>query len=102
MRFALDDFGTGPAALQYLLELGCNQIKIDHTFVIPMTRSQRHQDMVRAMIQMAHALGVSVTAEGIEDEITLQLLQTSGADRGQGYHIARPMPAQEMVAYIQK
>ncbi|MBU2837746.1 GGDEF domain-containing protein [Acidithiobacillus thiooxidans] len=102
VRFALDDFGTGPAALQYLLELGCNQIKIDHTFVIPMTRSQRHQDMVRAMIQMAHALGVSVTAEGIEDEITLQLLQTSGADRGQGYHIARPMPAQETVAYIQK
>lgn len=102
VRFALDDFGTGPAALQYLLELGCNQIKIDHTFVIPMTRSQRHQDMVRAMVQMAHALGVSVTAEGIEDEITLQLLQTSGADRGQGYHIARPMPAQEMVAYIQK
>jgi diguanylate cyclase (GGDEF)-like protein len=102
VRFALDDFGTGPAALQYLLELGCNQIKIDHTFVIPMTRSQRHQDMVRAMVQMAHALGVSVTAEGIEDEITLQFLQTSGADRGQGYHIARPMPAQEMVAYLQK
>ncbi|MFA7495840.1 MAG: EAL domain-containing protein [Acidithiobacillus sp.] len=43
VRFALDDFGTGPAALQYLLELGCNQIKIDNSFVMPMLHSQRHQ-----------------------------------------------------------
>ncbi|MDA8113623.1 MAG: GGDEF domain-containing protein [Acidithiobacillus sp.] len=99
VRFALDDFGTGPAALQYLLELGCNQIKIDHSFVIPMARSQRHQQMIQAMIQMAHALGVTVTAEGIENMESSDLLRQMQADRGQGYGIARPMPASDFATY---
>ncbi len=100
VRFALDDFGTGPAALQYLLELGCNQIKIDHSFVIPLPQSPRHQNMVLAMVQMAHALGVSVTAEGIEDEKTKCLVKKAGADRAQGYHLAKPMPAGELTEFI--
>lgn len=99
VRFALDDFGTGPAALQYLLELGCNQIKIDHSFVIPMTGSQRHQRMIQAMIQMAHALGVTVTAEGIENMESAELLRQMRADRGQGYGIAMPMPASDFATY---
>ena len=100
VRFALDDFGTGPAALQYLLELGCNQIKIDHGFVIPMVHSGRHQQMIRAMIQMAHALGVSVTAEGIENAEIARLLRGMQANHGQGYGIARPMPASDFMAYL--
>ncbi|MHB1579771.1 MAG: putative bifunctional diguanylate cyclase/phosphodiesterase [Acidithiobacillus sp.] len=99
VRFALDDFGTGPAALQYLLELGCNQIKIDHSFVIPMAGSQRHQRMIQAMIQMAHALGVTVTAEGIENMESANLLRQMQADRGQGYGIARPMSASGFATY---
>lgn len=102
VRFALDDFGTGPAALQYLLELGCNQIKIDHSFVIPLPQSPRHQNMVLAMVQMAHALGVSVTAEGIEDENTKCLVKKAGADRAQGYHLAKPMPAEELTEFIRQ
>ena len=102
VRFALDDFGTGPAALQYLLELGCNQIKIDHSFVIPLPQSPRHQNMVLAMVQMAHALGVSVTAEGIEDEKTKCLVKKAGADRAQGYHLAKPMPAGELTEFIRQ
>lgn len=99
VRFALDDFGTGPAALQYLLELGCNQIKIDNSFVIPMLHSQRHQRMVNAMIQMAHALGVSVTAEGIENAESESLLREMQADHGQGYHLARPMPGNAIIPF---
>ncbi|MBN2679855.1 GGDEF domain-containing protein [Acidithiobacillus montserratensis] len=102
VRFALDDFGTGPAALQYLLELGCNQIKIDHSFVIPLPQSPRHQNMVLAMVQMAHALGVSVTAEGIEDENTKCLVKQAGADRAQGYHLAKPMPAGELTEFLRQ
>ncbi len=100
VHFALDDFGTGPAALQYLLELDCNQIKIDHSFVIPMARSRRHAQMVQAMIQMAHALGVIVTAEGIEDEESQQLLRDMDAEQGQGFGIAKPMPASDFSVYL--
>lgn len=100
VRFALDDFGTGPAALQYLLELGCNQIKIDNSFVIPMTESLRHQRMINAMVQMAHALGVTVTAEGIENENSLDMLRAMGAEHGQGYHISRPFPADAMLYFL--
>ncbi|MHB1531259.1 putative bifunctional diguanylate cyclase/phosphodiesterase [Acidithiobacillus sp.] len=100
VHFALDDFGTGPAALQYLLELDCNQIKIDHSFVIPMAQSRRHAQMVQAMIQMAHALGVIVTAEGIEDDESRRLLHDMDAEQGQGFGIARPMPAGDFNAYL--
>lgn len=100
VHFALDDFGTGPAALQYLLELDCNQIKIDHSFVIPMTRSRRHAQLVQAMIQMAHALDVIVTAEGIEDEESQQLLSDMNAEQGQGFGIARPMSASDFSVYL--
>ncbi|MGK9453337.1 EAL domain-containing protein [Acidithiobacillus caldus] len=100
VNFALDDFGTGPAALQYLLELDCNQIKIDHSFVIPMSSSPRHTQMVQAMIHMAHALGVIVTAEGIEDKESQRLLTDMKADQGQGFGIARPMSAKDFSDYL--
>jgi len=100
VNFALDDFGTGPAALQYLLELDCNQIKIDHSFVIPMSSSPRHTQMVQAMIHMAHSLGVIVTAEGIEDKESQRLLTDMKADQGQGFGIARPMSAKEFSDYL--
>lgn len=100
VHFALDDFGTGPAALQYLLELDCNQVKIDHSFVIPMSSSPRHVKLVHAMIQMAHALGVIVTAEGIENSGSQQLLKDMNADQGQGFGIAKPMPAKDFSDYL--
>jgi len=100
VHFALDDFGTGPAALQYLLELNCNQIKIDHSFVIPMVNSRRHEQMVRAMIQMAHAMGMVVTAEGIEDKESQRRLSDMGAEQGQGFGIARPMPVEECNSFL--
>jgi diguanylate cyclase (GGDEF)-like protein len=100
VKFALDDFGTGPAALQYLLELGCNQIKIDCSFVIPMGTSERHRRMVNAMIQMAQALGVNICAEGIETAEVQELLKHMGAEHGQGFGIARPMPAAEVAAFV--
>ena len=100
VHFALDDFGTGPAALQYLLELDCDQVKIDHSFVIPMMESARHRKMVRAIIEMSHALGVLVTAEGIENDATLNCLREMGVDRGQGFGIGRPMPAEEFALFL--
>ncbi|MEY2342276.1 putative bifunctional diguanylate cyclase/phosphodiesterase [Acidithiobacillus sp. IBUN Pt1247-S3] len=100
VHFALDDFGTGPAALQYLLELDCNQIKIDHSFVIPMAHSRRHRRMVQAMLQMAQALEVTVTAEGIEDEETRCLLRELGAEQGQGFGIGKPMPVESFNSYL--
>lgn len=100
VKFALDNFGTGPAALQYLLELGCNQIKIDCSFVIPMGTSERHRRMVNAMIQMAQALGVNICAEGIETAEVQELLKHMGAEHGQGFGIAKPMPAAEVAAFV--
>ena len=101
VHFALDDFGTGNASLQYLLELDCDRIKIDKSFVIPMTSNPRHGKMVQGIIQMSHALGIQVTAEGIEDSGTGLFLAGMGADAGQGFGIARPMPAAALTALLQ-
>ncbi len=100
VHFALDDFGTGPAALQYLLELDCDQVKIDRSFVIPMMESVRHRKMVLAIIEMSHALGVRATAEGIETLDALNCLREMGLDRGQGFVLGRPMPAHEFGHFL--
>jgi PAS domain S-box-containing protein len=90
--FALDDFGTGYASLRYLRELPITYVKIDGQFVNGITQNQSDSDMVEAIVQMAHTLGKTTIAEGIEDEQTLNKLRNFGVDLGQGFFIGRPGP----------
>nr|WP_229451881.1 bifunctional diguanylate cyclase/phosphodiesterase [Massilia niastensis] len=98
IRISLDDFGTGHASLTYLQRMAPNELKIDRSFVTNLLHSASDQSIVRTSIQLAHDLGATVTAEGIEDEDTLAWLAAAGCDSAQGFAIARPMPVSEFMS----
>jgi diguanylate cyclase (GGDEF)-like protein/PAS domain S-box-containing protein len=89
-RTALDDFGSGMASFAYLKDLPVDCVKIDGRFVKNLATSQVDQAMVRAMNEIAHALGKLTVAEFVENEESFLLLAEYGVDYGQGYHLGRP------------
>jgi diguanylate cyclase (GGDEF)-like protein len=91
-RLSIDDFGTGFSSLAYLKNLPVNELKIDKSFVLNMERDGRDAKIVRSTIDLAHNLGLTVVAEGLETAKAWKLLQALGCDEGQGYFIAKPMP----------
>lgn len=95
VRSAIDDFGTGYCGLQYLSDLPVDTLKIDKSFVQSMT--PRSAAIVDATIAMSHSLGLRVVAEGVETSDQQRLLERQGCDRLQGYHLGRPVPADEFV-----
>ncbi|WP_308421718.1 EAL domain-containing protein [Bradyrhizobium guangdongense] len=90
IQMALDDFGTGYSSLSYLEAFPLDRIKIDRSFVAALGHSERSLAIVRAVIGLAHGLGVPVLAEGIETEAQMSLLLQEGCDEMQGYLIGRP------------
>jgi predicted signal transduction protein with EAL and GGDEF domain/HAMP domain-containing protein len=95
----MDDFGTGYSSMTYLRELPLSGLKIDRAFTIGLGQPDTRR-IVQAMIDLGHALGLKVVAEGPEDEATLAILADMGCDIAQGYGIARPMPNADMAAWI--
>jgi diguanylate cyclase (GGDEF)-like protein/PAS domain S-box-containing protein len=91
---ALDDFGTGFGSFVYIKHLAVSQLKIDVEFVRTMPSSPVDQRIVSSIVSVAQARGIQTIAEGVEDAATLDLLRASGVDGAQGFHIARPMPAE--------
>lgn len=102
VRVAIDDFGVGHSALSRLQSFPVDRLKIDRTFVTPLTHSGAEQSSIpAAMIAMAHSLGLLVVAEGIETEAHLAALQRLGCECGQGYLFSRPIPPQEITRFEQ-
>ncbi len=97
MGVSIDDFGSGFTSLAYLGSLPITELKLDRTFIGGLSTNGREQDikLVRATIELGHALGLVVVAEGIETLATLELLALLGCDRAQGYFTGRPVPAQD-------
>ncbi|WP_231626202.1 EAL domain-containing protein [Novosphingobium sp. AAP83] len=95
-RLSIDDFGTGEASLAYLADLPSDELKLDRRFVSRILTHERERHIVRSTIDLAHALGQTVVAEGIEDEATYRMLGRLGCDVGQGYHLGRPQPIAEL------
>ncbi|WP_292934883.1 MULTISPECIES: EAL domain-containing protein [unclassified Novosphingobium] len=91
-RLSIDDFGTGEASLAYLADLPSDELKLDRRFISRILTHERELKIVQSTIDLAHALGQVVVAEGIEDEATWRKLIKLGCDIGQGYHLGRPMP----------
>ncbi|MFI7646546.1 EAL domain-containing protein [Micromonospora sp. NPDC049460] len=97
---ALDDFGTGYSSLQHLRRLPLSEVKVDRSFVLGMAEDADDAAIVRSTIELAKALGLRVVAEGVEDERTWRMLHAAGCDAAQGWFYARPMPAEELVAWL--
>jgi diguanylate cyclase (GGDEF)-like protein len=96
IRLSLDDFGTGYSSLTHLKSLPVQEVKIDRSFVARMCTDATDAAIVHATVQLAHALGIRVVAEGVEDEQTWEALNTMGCDLIQGYVLSRPVPASEL------
>ena len=94
LRIAVDDYGTGYCALAYLRDLPIDELKIDRSFIASVTTDPRSAAIVRSTIELAHALGLKVVAEGIETKHTLDALTAFGCDYAQGYLFSRPVPAE--------
>jgi len=90
---AVDDFGTGYSSVSRLADRHWDALKIDRSFVSDFTDDPAREGVVRAMIALAHALGLRAIAEGVEDEPTLEKLRELGCDAAQGYFYTRPVPA---------
>ena len=102
MGLALDDFGTGYSSLLQLRQLPYTELKIDRCFVADAARDVEARTIVKSVIDLAHGLGLTATAEGVEDEETMKLLIELGCDRAQGFLIAEPMKGAELVPWVLK
>jgi diguanylate cyclase (GGDEF)-like protein/PAS domain S-box-containing protein len=103
VEVSIDDFGKGYSSLQYLRQLPISELKIDKFFVMEMTDSgQEDATIVRSTNELGHNLGLSVVAEGVENERTLDLVRRIGCDGAQGYFIARPMPAPDLDRWLKE
>ncbi|MDP9655987.1 UNVERIFIED_ORG: diguanylate cyclase (GGDEF)-like protein [Pseudomonas putida] len=98
MSVVLDDFGAGFSSLSYVHQYRFSGLKIDKSFILELTTSSRSRAIVRAIVRMAESLDLSVVAEGVEDEATLELLREMGAGQAQGYHFAKPMALKALLA----
>ncbi|WP_338581784.1 EAL domain-containing protein [Pseudomonas sp. MAG733B] len=98
MSVVLDDFGAGFSSLSYVHQYQFSGLKIDKSFILELTTSARSRAIVRAIVRMAESLDLSVVAEGVEDQATLDLLREMGAGQAQGYYFARPMGLEALLA----
>lgn len=100
IKIAIDDYGSGLSSLAYLKQLPANELKIDRMFVCGLTESNRDPLLVRSSIDLAHALEMVVTAEGVDDAMALSLLRVMGCDLLQGYLISPPLPIAKLIAFL--
>ena len=101
ISIAIDDYGSGLSSLAYLKALPANELKIDKAFVLGLSSSHRDPLIVRSTIDLAHALQMEVTAEGVDDPTALALLRVMGCDRAQGFLISRPLALEALLTFLQ-
>jgi diguanylate cyclase (GGDEF)-like protein len=100
IHLALDDFGTGYSSLTHLRQLPIEELKIDRSFIRGLGRDSQDAAIVRAMVDLAHSLELSVVAEGVETRAVWNQLRDLGCDRAQGYHLASPLPAARLTGWL--
>ncbi len=102
VEFSIDDFGTGYSSLAYLKRFEVDKLKIDQSFVGDLQTDPGDAAIVRAIIQMAHALKLQTIAEGVETEAQREFLQAEQCDAMQGYLFAEPMPVDQFLLFLRQ
>lgn len=100
IRISIDDYGSGLSSLSYLKQIPAHELKIDKSFILPLEDGRCDQLMIKSTIDLAHALGMSVVAEGVENARVVDMLREMGADSVQGYYIARPMTLHAVLEFL--
>ena len=100
MRLSIDDFGTGYSSLSYFKHIPASELKIDRSFIQSFLEEPREFELVKIMIQIGREFGMSVVAEGIEDESAFRTLRELGCDYGQGFYFAKPMKADALEHWL--
>jgi EAL domain-containing protein (putative c-di-GMP-specific phosphodiesterase class I) len=100
LRLSIDDFGTGYSSLAYLKRLPVDEIKIDRSFVMNMDQDEDDATIVRSTIDLGRNLGLEVVAEGVETEAIWDQLDNLGCTVAQGYYLSRPVPAEDLRAWV--
>jgi len=100
VRIAVDDYGTGYSSLAYLHRLPVNELKLDRSFVANVAADKSNSIIVRSSIAMAHSLGLTVVAEGAEDEVTCAILADAGCDAVQGYYFSPPLGKDDLLRWF--
>lgn len=100
VRIAVDDYGTGYSSLAYLHHLPLNELKLDRSFVANIAADESNAIIVRSSVAMAHSLGLSVVAEGAEDEMTCAILSDAECDAMQGYYLSPPLHAEDLTHWL--
>ncbi|MBT8148599.1 MAG: EAL domain-containing protein [Gammaproteobacteria bacterium] len=102
VRIAIDDFGTGYSSLAYFKHIPADELKIDQAFISSLLTDEGSRNIVKLVIALAHSFNLDVVAEGVEDQATLDMLRQMNCDYAQGFFIAKPTPAAEYNAWLQK
>jgi EAL domain-containing protein (putative c-di-GMP-specific phosphodiesterase class I)/GGDEF domain-containing protein len=97
---SIDDYGSGLSSLAYLKQISADELKIDKAFVLSLENDAKDALLVKSTIDLAHSLGLKVTAEGVESREALAMLQMMGCDQAQGYYIAKPMALERLVGFL--
>ncbi|AZN36941.1 putative bifunctional diguanylate cyclase/phosphodiesterase [Iodobacter ciconiae] len=101
-KLALDDFGTGYASLSYLKRLPIDELKIDQSFIRTIIQNETDAHIVESVIKLAHTLGLSVVAEGVEDQATLEILVSYDCNLIQGYYFSSPLSPGDLIQFCQR
>jgi diguanylate cyclase (GGDEF)-like protein len=100
VRIAIDDFGTGYSALSYLRHVSIDVVKLDRSFITPITTSTKQRELVQGIAGIARTLGLTVVAEGIETDAELAAVRDAGCEFGQGYLFSRPLPDRDARRWV--
>jgi diguanylate cyclase (GGDEF)-like protein len=101
-RIAMDDFGTGHSSLSKLVSLPVDELKLDRSFIVDIETDPRRRSIVQAIIELAHACGCTVVAEGVETRGQAALIAGLGAEQAQGFHWHRPMPCAAFIELVER
>jgi EAL domain-containing protein (putative c-di-GMP-specific phosphodiesterase class I) len=97
---AIDDFGAGYTSLSQLQDLPATELKIDQVFVRRLGQNRKSLTIVRSLVDLSHNLGLTATAEGVENQVGWDQLAAAGCDVAQGYHVSRPLPATDLEVWL--